>query len=193
MDISRSVTGPSRLADAPLDDRLAIEARTNVEAFAPLYEQHVDRVFRYLRALGCDEDDAAELTSLTFERALRHINRYRPRGAGFVPWLLRIARNAYIDASRRRRAQPLDPDHGASLTDPDPTPEEAAIAAEEHRWIHSLVARLPDVQRDALALRFAAGLSSREIAVVIGKSEAATKKLLTRSLATLKEASRHDA
>jgi RNA polymerase sigma-70 factor, ECF subfamily len=55
------------------------------------------------------------------------------------------------------------------------------------------VARLPEVQRDALALRFAAGLSSRDIATVIGKSEAATKKLLTRSLAVLKEAIRNDA
>jgi RNA polymerase sigma-70 factor, ECF subfamily len=67
------------------------------------------------------------------------------------------------------------------------------IAAEERRWILSLVARLSDVQRDALALRFAGGLSSREIAPVIGKSEAATKKLLTRALAALKEATRNDA
>ena len=192
MEISRPVTQPLRLADAPPDDRLAIEARTNVEAFAPLYEKHVDRVFRYLRARGAVEADAAELTSLTFERALRNIDRYHPGGAGFGPWLLRIARNASIDALRRRRDRPLEPHHGASLADPDRTPEEAAIAAEQRRWLHRLVAELPEVQRDALALRFAAGLSSREIGIVIGKSEAATKKLLTRSLATLKEATRHD-
>lgn len=94
---------------------------------------------------------------------------------------------------RRRRDRSIDLDDAASLTDRGTSPEEAAIAAEERRWVHSLVARLPEAQRDALVLRFAAGLSSREIAVVIGKSEAATKKLLTRSLATLKEASRHDA
>jgi RNA polymerase sigma-70 factor, ECF subfamily len=73
------------------------------------------------------------------------------------------------------------------------SPEDTAIAAEEQRLILSLVARLPDVQRDALALRFASGLSSREIAMVIGKTEAATKKLLSRSLATLKETIRNDA
>ena len=155
--------------------------------------RHVARVYRYLRGRGVNEDDAAELTAVTFERALRHIDRFRPRGSGFGPWLLRIARNAFIDAGRRQRNRSVGLDEVAGLTAPGQSPEDAAIATEERRWIVSLVTRLPDVQRDALALRFARGLSSREIATVIGKSEAATKKLLTRSLATLKEAIGNDA
>jgi RNA polymerase sigma-70 factor, ECF subfamily len=187
-----------RLADPldvgePLDDRLAVEARTDTQAFASLYERHIQRVYRYLRARGANEDDAAELAALTFERALVHIDRYRPGGSGFAPWLLRIARNAFVDAVRRQSHGALDLNAAAGLMAPGQSPEDAAIAAEERRWIVSLVARLPEAQRDALALRFAGGLSSREIAPVIGKSEAATKKFLTRSLATLKEASRNDA
>ena len=54
------------------------------------------------------------------------------------------------------------------------------------------VNRLPDVQREALALRYAAGLTAREIGAVIGKSEQATQKLLSRALATLREEHRHD-
>lgn len=190
MEITRAGTEPLPLTVVASEDRLAVEARHNIGAFALLYERHVERVFRYLRARGAEESDAAELTSLTFERALGHIDRYRPGGPGFAAWLLRIARNAWIDSGRRRRDRPLDHEPAASLTDPGPSPEEAVIAAEERRWIQGLVARLPDVQRDALALRFAGGLSSREIGKVIGKSEAATKKLLTRSFATLKEATR---
>jgi RNA polymerase sigma-70 factor (ECF subfamily) len=193
MEISRPVIEPIRVADVALDDRLAAEARTDVQAFAALYERHVDRVFRYLRARGADEDGAAELTSITFERALRHIDRYRPGGPGFAPWLLRIARNASIDAGRRRHDRQIEPDHLASLADQAQSPEDAAIAAEERAMVRRLVAALPEVQRDALALRYAGDLSSREIAAVIGKSEAATKKLLTRSLVSLKEASRNDA
>lgn len=103
VEITRPVTEPLPLTVVPVEDRLAVEARQNVEVFALLYERHVDRVFRYLRARGAHESDAAELTSLTFERALRHIDRYRPGGPGFAAWLLRIARNAWIDAGRRRR------------------------------------------------------------------------------------------
>ena len=193
MELTQRLADPLDVADTPLDDRLAVEARTDPNAFAPLYERHVERVYRYLRARGANEDDAAELAALTFERALSNIDRYRPGGSGFGPWLLRIARNAFIDAGRRQSHRSLDLDETAGLTAPGQSPEDMAIEAEERRWIHSLVARLPEVQRDALALRFAGDLSSREIAPVIGKSEAATKKLLTRSLATLKEAMRNGA
>jgi RNA polymerase sigma-70 factor (ECF subfamily) len=192
MEIARAGADEMEGDDASIDDRLALEARSDIAAFALLYQQHVERVFRYLRARGLLEDDAAEVTSQTFERALSHIDSYRPGGSGLAPWLIRIARNASIDAARRRRDRPLDDADARSLLDPAPTPEDAAVTADESRWIRSLVATLPELQRDALALRFGGGLSSREIATVIGKSEAATKKLLTRSLATLKEASRHE-
>lgn len=193
MELTQPFAEPIELADTPLDDRLAAEARTDAQAFAPLYERHIERVYRYLRARGANEDDAAELAALTFERALSHIDRYRPGRSAFVPWLLRIARNASIDAGRRQSSRSVGLDEVADLTAPGPSPEDIAIAAEERRWVISFLARLPDVQRDALSLRFAGGLSSREIATVIGKSEAATKKLLTRSLAALKEAMRNDA
>jgi RNA polymerase sigma-70 factor (ECF subfamily) len=192
MELTQRIAESLDLAETPLDDRLAVEARTDSQAFAPLYERHVERVYRYLRARGANEDDAADLAALTFERALSHIDRYRPGGSGFRPWLLRIARNAFIDAGRRHGTRSLGLDEAVELAAPGRSPEDSAIAAEERRWILSLVARLPDLQRDALALRFAGGLSSREIATIIGKSEAATKKLLTRSLATLKEALRDD-
>jgi RNA polymerase sigma-70 factor (ECF subfamily) len=192
MELTERLADPLDRVNKPLDDRLAIEARTDAEAFAPLYERHLQRVYRYLRARGANEDDAAELAALTFERALTHIDRYQPGGPGFAPWLLRIARNAFVDSVRRQSHGELDLNAAAGLMAPGQSPEEAVIAAEESRWIASLVARLPEAQRDALALRFAGGLTSREIAQVIGKSEAATKKLLTRSIVTLKEASRND-
>ncbi len=193
MEISQPIAEPLDLGDSPLDDALVAEARADARAFAPLYERHIDHVYRYLRARGASDDDATELTALTFERALRHIDRYRTGGSGFGPWLLRIARNAFIDAGRRQHNRFLNLDEVAGLAAPGTSLEDTAIAADEQRQVLALVARLPEVQRDALALRFAGGLSSRQIAAVIGKSEAATKKLLTRSLATLKEATRNDA
>jgi RNA polymerase sigma-70 factor (ECF subfamily) len=53
--------------------------------------------------------------------------------------------------------------------------------------LRSLLVELDLEKRELLALRFAAGLSSRQIAGVTGRSEAAVKKQLTRILRTLKE------
>ncbi|HEY8707049.1 MAG TPA: sigma factor-like helix-turn-helix DNA-binding protein [Burkholderiaceae bacterium] len=50
-----------------------------------------------------------------------------------------------------------------------------------------MVAALPDLQRDAVAMRYAAGLTAGEIGLVIGKSEEAAQKLISRAVAQLKE------
>jgi RNA polymerase sigma-70 factor, ECF subfamily len=172
------------------DDELALAARADSAAFGILYERHRLAVFRYLRTRTRTEDDAAELTAVAFERALAGMHRYRPRGGGVVAWLLRIARNAAIDAGRRKHAVPFDTD----LTDVAGAadPEASAIERERLASVAAAVDRLPDVQREALALRYAAGLTAREIGDVLGKSEQATQKLISRALATLREDHRHD-
>jgi RNA polymerase sigma factor (sigma-70 family) len=68
------------------------------------------------------------------------------------------------------------------------------IAVEADRLEHErveildLVARLPHDQGDALLLRYAGGLTAREIGVVIGKREGAVQKQIERALAALREA-----
>jgi RNA polymerase sigma-70 factor (ECF subfamily) len=172
------------------DDELALAARSDPVAFGVLYERHRLAVFRYLRTRAPSEEAAADLTAVAFERALGSIPKYRPRGGGVLAWLLRIARNAAIDAGRRTSTVPLLPD----VADPRPSssPEAAAIDRERHHALAAAVGRLPDVQRDALALRYAAGLTAAQIGEVLDKSDQATQKLISRALATLREEYRHD-
>ena len=167
------------------DEELALEARADPHAFGVLYQRHRLAVFRYLRTRTASEDDAAELTAITFERALTAMARYRSSGGGVLAWLLRIARNAAIDAGRRTSTVPML----ADVADERATssPEAAVLDAEAHSALAESVNRLPDVQREAIALRYATGLTAREIGAVIGKSEQATQKLMSRALATLRE------
>ena len=174
-----------------LDDELALAAQTDPEAFGQLYRRHRLSVYRYLRSRTASDDDAIELTAITFERALVALPRYRTRGGGVVAWLLRIARNAAIDAGRRTSAIPLDADvvdrgTGAS-------PEAVAVANEERLALAQALARLPDLQREAVMLRYTAGLTARQIGEILGKSDTATQKLLSRALATIREHYRDDA
>ncbi len=172
------------------DEELVIAARSDPAAFGLLYARHRLAVFRYLRSRTSSEDEAAELTAVAFERALTAMPRYRPTGGGFLAWLLRIARNAAIDAGRRTSAIPLDADlpddHDAN------TPEAAILASETRATLVAAVNRLPEVQREAIALRYAARLTAREIGEVLGKTDQATQKLISRALETIRESYRVD-
>ena len=184
--VERVETFPARALPADTDNELALAARTDPAAFEPLYLQYRLLVYRYLLTRTPNGDEAAELAAVTFERALAGIRQYSPRGGGFRAWLLRIARNAAIDAARRRQAARVlivDRDHETS-------PEVGLIAGETAAELRQLVEMLPPEQRDAVALRYSAGLTAREIGIVLGKSEAASQKLISRGLDALKEAYR---
>ena len=166
------------------DDDLALAARNDSAAFEALYVRHRSPVYRYLRTRTTDGDDAADLTALTFERAFVAIARYRPGGAGVRAWLVGIARNASIDHGRRRLAAPRP----ERPSDPDEGLEARFVADEAASELRGRVAALSPDQRDAIVLRFAAGLTAGEIGNVLGKSEAASQKLVSRGLTALKEA-----
>lgn len=62
------------------DKTLVEQAKTNPQAFARLYDQHVDRIFRYAFRQTGDEALAQDVTAVTFEKAMRHIWHYEWRG-----------------------------------------------------------------------------------------------------------------
>ena len=186
MHLAHVGTPEAMAAGAVDDEALAVRAAEDREAFAELYVRHRDAVFGYLRARSAADDDALELTAVTFERALVAIDRYRRRGAGFRAWLLRIARNAAVDEGRRRQRASIGLRPVVDV-DAGPRPDEAAVRADERRRLRVAIAGLPEPQRDALGLRFGAGLTAREIGAVIHKGEAATQKLIERAIDRLRE------
>jgi RNA polymerase sigma-70 factor (ECF subfamily) len=161
------------------DDGLVTAALADRTQFAAIYERYRLSVYRYVRARGADEDAAIDVVATVFERAMVALPTYRPRGGGLGAWLLRIARNAWLDEGRRRGkvaglALVADrPDRGGLDRDPD---------------LHLALRRLPADAMEAVALRYAAGLTAAEIGVVLGKRPAAVQKLIERALDTLKEA-----
>ena len=159
--------------------------RLDPSMFGLIYERHRLAVFRYLRARTRNDEDAMDLAALTFERAFAGLGRFRRRDGGVQAWLLRIARNSAIDAHRRRRPT-------VALAGADGQLGRIAIEADrvsgERENVLDLVDRLPGDLGDVLMLRYAAGLTAREIGVVVGRREGAVQKRIERGLAALREA-----
>jgi RNA polymerase sigma-70 factor (ECF subfamily) len=175
--------------------RLARRAASDPEAFGKLYDLYVDRVYAFAyRRLG-SRTEAEDVTADTMLAALANINRFAWRGGGFGAWLMRIARNRCMDVLRsRRRELPMAPDPAGepdrAIGSDEPagqTPEEALITNEQHRQIRSLVAQLPDVQQEAVLLKYSAGMSNTEIAVAMGRSQTAVSSLLNRATTKLRK------
>lgn len=164
-------------------------AQARPSEFAILYQRYFARVYQYVRARLESDEDTADLTQQIFLQALDALPSYQPRGAPFVAWLFQIARHAVIDAHRRRKnvvswdALPVAFHAPVGYQDMDTR----LVHQERLALLKTLLARLDPAQRELLALRFAAGLSAPQIALVVGKSHAAVKKQLTRLLHTLKE------
>jgi RNA polymerase sigma factor (sigma-70 family) len=98
-------------------------------------------------------------------------------------WLFSIAARKAIDSHRAAGRAPV------SVPDVEPVAADAgadsADATAQELWKD--VARLPDKQRQAVALRFIADLSHREIAQVMGTSEAAARRNLFEGVRRLRE------
>lgn len=177
-----------------LDDEQALteRARTDRDAFAQLYRRHVNAVHAYAFRLSGSRELAEEATSATFERALRAIGSFEWRGGGIRPWLFRIASNE-ITEIYRRQSRATRPRGQMALRDltPDPTGVElhahldtGVDAAALHRAIASLHPRY----REAVTLRYLAGLTSEEAASALGCSKAVLAVTLHRGLGALRRA-----
>ena len=179
--------------DAAQQDETALiqAAQRDLAAFGPLYARYVDRIYSYLRTRTgqAHSDDAADLTQQVFLRALDALPRYQPReGVSVAAWLFRIACNAATDWQRRQRPTlPLDAVPEELHPQAPETADGIVLRRDEIAEAHRLLATLDEGTRDTILLRFTAQLTLSEIGAVLGISEEAARKRITRALHAMKE------
>jgi RNA polymerase sigma-70 factor, ECF subfamily len=149
-----------------------------------VYAEELPRVYNFFRYRVNNPADAEDLTASTFEKAWVARHRYRRDLAGFSTWLLRIARNVAIDHFRARRLYvPLD--EAAHVRTPTTPEDEAALRSDAGR-LAALLGRLPDRDRELLALKYGAGMNNRAIARATGLSESNVGTILHRAIQALR-------
>jgi len=175
----------------PEDDR-GPEPATKAEldrAFEELYRAHLRDVYSYAYYRVGNHHDAEDLTEQAFLQAYRHFERARRESNGrpLRPWLIRIAHNL---ASNYHRDRSRHPEAALEAVEPPSHPhgtERVVEGREELRLVIAKLHELPDDRRDALIMRFALGMSNREIARSLGRSDGATKVLIHRAIKQLEE------
>ena len=164
------------------EERLLVEAAQSDPAkFGDLYDIHFERIYAFVARRVRDRDQAEDLTSEVFHKALANLKRYEWRGAPFAAWLYQIAANAISDYFKRAAREP---NHAEDSHEASGEPEQEANEARAR--LFRMVEKLPVEQRRVVFGRFVEQRSIREIAQQLGKSEGAVKQLQFRALEKLR-------
>jgi RNA polymerase sigma-70 factor (ECF subfamily) len=141
-------------------------------AFDPIVRAYMSRAYHYAYSIVSNHHDAMDVAQESFVRAFRALDRFdlaRP----FLPWLLRIVRNASLDVCDKRRRQPERP----GSEDPADTmrlipstakgPDAPVIRKEEAARIQAAIDKLTPDQREIIHLRHFGDMSYETMAEVL--------------------------
>lgn len=170
-------------------DELALVARAKADtaAVAALYDHYFHLIYKYVLYRVSDAQIADDLVSQIFERMLSDLGRYQPELAPFGAWLFGIARHVVENYYRTKKRQNwLSLEGIFNLPNNDPIPEEAFLKIEQGDHLLRSLAKLSDRERDLIGLKFAGGLTNREISTLTRLTEANVGVILYRAIQRLR-------
>jgi RNA polymerase sigma-70 factor (ECF subfamily) len=157
----------------------------NLEEFSRLYDNYIERIYRFIYYKTHHRQTAEDLTSRTFMKALKNIGGFDLEKNCFNSWIYKIARNTVIDHYRTQKyAQNID--DAWDLSSPNDL-EDDIDAKNKLKEVKKYIENLKGEQRDILMLRIWQELSYKEIAAIVGKSEAGCKMAVSRGLNKLRK------
>jgi RNA polymerase sigma factor (sigma-70 family) len=143
-------------------------------------ERLIRRVYAYVAYRIGAGSEAEDVTSETFERALRYRESFDPRKGTPIAWLLGIARSTL--AGRRLRVhEQLDAEAAVGT---DEIEDQVAARLD----LQAALERLEERDRELISLRYGADLSSKQIGELLGLEPGAVDVSLHRARSRLRAA-----
>ena len=171
----------------PPDELLERASNGDPEALQALLRSVQPQIYRFGLKMCRHEEDAEDVLQDTLLTIARSVKDFKG-ASSLSTWLYAITRSICI---KRRRKSKFEPDGHASVeegvvSDPKPTPD--AELSQKQTWsvVAAAIRALPVDQREVLMLRDVEGLSAKEVAEVVGQTEAAVKSRLHRARSSLR-------
>lgn len=141
-------------------------------------------------AITRDVQASEDIAQEAFLKAWQHLSRLNNH-ASFLPWLRQITRNLardWLRANRNRAMTGQAADIAIGMAaDPAPSPAERMLQLEEEQAATDIISALPEDSRETLLLYYREGQRSQQVAELLGISDAAVRKRLSRARATVRE------
>ena len=170
------------------------------QAFATLYERYEGRAFNLALRITNSREDAADAVQDAFLNVMRRLPDMKDRELNFGSYLFTAARNACYDLmAKSKRSDPTDeiPETAAHMSggggfgfepdDPEDDPERGRLLEAQQEEIREANGRLPERQREALALCELEEMSYDEIAEVMDMNRNSVAQLISRARIKLRD------
>lgn len=151
-----------------------------------MYGRYAKPVKWYLISLCGNNDIADDITSEVFLKAIKNIDRFK--GGNMLAWLCTIGKNTYFDHIRKKENTNVNISSHLAQTveDTAPSPEETIIEKDTRLMLYRALQSIDPEYREVIYLKLFAGLTFKEIGVILGKSENWTRVVFYRSKNKLK-------
>ncbi len=176
--------------DLLIKRELPAAVRGDRDAYGRIVIASQNTVTAVALAITRDVPASEDIAQEAFLSAWHHLPRLK-NPSSFLPWLRQITRNLAHDHLRGGRNRPLGGE-AAELAiqyaaDPEGCPMQQALDAERDAVAADLISELPEESREALLLYYREGQSSKQVAMLLGLSDAAVRKRLSRARQSVRE------
>ncbi|MTH76201.1 sigma-70 family RNA polymerase sigma factor [Paracoccus aestuariivivens] len=184
--------GRCRLSDArriALEELIARVALGDRAAFDALYDLTSAKLYAVCLSLLQDRPEAEDTLQEVYVSVWRSASRYLVNGLSPMTWLITIARNRAIDRLRARgtRQGTTPADEVAAIASTEPSPESAAIRAQERVMLAGCLEQLDPTQAEAVRAVYLEGLTYADLAAREGVAINTLRSWLRRGLLRLKD------
>lgn len=162
--------------------QLVKQAQNEISAFEKLYQFYLPKLYNYAFYRTGSRQEAEDVVSLTFIKALEHLKKGKIKYISFSNWLYKVCSNIIIDNWRRSSHNQSTVLYCLDNNDVDFSEKIA-----DKQTILRALYKLTEEQQQVLLLRYVQDLSICQAAEIMGKSEGAIKQLAYRGLKNMKE------
>jgi RNA polymerase sigma-70 factor, ECF subfamily len=159
----------------------------NKEAYGTIYSELYTPVYKYVYIRTRSKELSEDITSDVFLRFLSSLHLYTTQKDTPLSYLFTIARNLLINNGKKKKADLFEEGMEENVRDESASALERNIFKEDVAIIMGVLDKLQDDQREVIELKFLSELSTKEVSLLLKKSESNIRQLESRGLRKMRE------
>lgn len=178
--VTKEISGPE-------EEKMIESAKEDPSYFKPLYEKYFKRIYLFVYHRVEDRDEASDITSQVFLKAMQRLSQFQHRGLPFSAWLYRIAINECTDFFRKGKRSKVVYVEEVSFHNlfEEMFPEN--ITEELEKKLHLVLKELKAAELQIIELRFFENMPYKMVADILETTENNVKAKTYRILEKMKK------